>query len=206
MDVTDVLRDRMQRTGRAAADGHASRSLLHVALSRRCCSRRGGLLVDAADAPRDGHDDHARRRRRRPAQRRDDRDRRPAGPGADAAGRAPKREAGPAAGGEDAGDDGAAAERASRRRPTPRRRSSRRPTRRAAGRRRAGAEARPGSAVAETGARGQGFGLSTGGGAGIRVDARRRGDFCCPDYLVDDGRAHPPATGTSSQSVGRHAS
>lgn len=46
-----------------------------------------------------------------------------------------------------------------------------------------GAEAGFGSAVAETGARGQGFGLSTGGGAGSgsRLDV---GDFCCPDYLV----------------------
>jgi TonB family protein len=40
-----------------------------------------------------------------------------------------------------------------------------------------------GSAVAVTGARGQGFGLSTGGGPGVgaQLDV---GDFCCPDYLV----------------------
>jgi TonB family protein len=40
-----------------------------------------------------------------------------------------------------------------------------------------------GSAVAETGARGQGFGLSTGGGvgSGSRLDVA---DFCCPDYLL----------------------
>jgi protein TonB len=46
-----------------------------------------------------------------------------------------------------------------------------------------GAEVRPGNAVADTGARGQGFGLSTGGGAGSgsRLDVA---DFCCPDYLV----------------------
>ena len=46
-----------------------------------------------------------------------------------------------------------------------------------------GAEARPGSAIAETGARGQGFGLSTGGGqgAGSRLDVA---DFCCPDYII----------------------
>jgi protein TonB len=46
-----------------------------------------------------------------------------------------------------------------------------------------GAETRPGNAVAETGARGQGFGLSTGGGrgAGARLDVS---DFCCPDYIV----------------------
>ena len=41
----------------------------------------------------------------------------------------------------------------------------------------------PESAVADTGARGQGFGLSTGGGAGSGsyLDV---GNFCCPDYLV----------------------
>jgi TonB family protein len=46
-----------------------------------------------------------------------------------------------------------------------------------------GAETSPGTAVAETGARGQGFGLSSGGGAGSgsRLDVA---DFCCPDYLV----------------------
>ncbi len=46
-----------------------------------------------------------------------------------------------------------------------------------------GAETRAGSAVAETGARGQGFGLSSGGGqgSGSRLDVA---DFCCPDYLV----------------------
>ncbi len=46
-----------------------------------------------------------------------------------------------------------------------------------------GPETRSGSAIAETGARGQGFGLSTGGGpgSGSRLDV---GDFCCPDYLV----------------------
>ncbi|HWF83693.1 MAG TPA: TonB family protein [Vicinamibacterales bacterium] len=46
-----------------------------------------------------------------------------------------------------------------------------------------GAETKAGSAVAETGARGQGFGLSTGGGAGsgLTLDVA---NFCCPDYLV----------------------
>jgi protein TonB len=46
-----------------------------------------------------------------------------------------------------------------------------------------GAEVRTGSAVAETGARGEGFGLSTGGGpgSGSTLDVA---DFCCPDYLV----------------------
>jgi TonB family protein len=46
-----------------------------------------------------------------------------------------------------------------------------------------GKEVAAGSAVAETGARGQGFGLSTGGGAGTgsTIDAV---NFCCPDYIV----------------------
>lgn len=44
-----------------------------------------------------------------------------------------------------------------------------------------GAEARPGSAIAETGARGTGFGLSTGGGGtGGYLDVA---NFCCPEYL-----------------------
>ena len=46
-----------------------------------------------------------------------------------------------------------------------------------------GPETREGNAVAETGARGQGFGLSTGGGGGLgsSLDVQ---NFCCPDYLV----------------------
>ena len=46
-----------------------------------------------------------------------------------------------------------------------------------------GTEIRTGSAVAETGTRGQGFGLSTGGssGSGSTLDVA---DFCCPDYLM----------------------
>jgi protein TonB len=45
-----------------------------------------------------------------------------------------------------------------------------------------GPEIAAGSAVAETGARGQGFGLTSGGGpgAGATLDV---GDFCCPEYL-----------------------
>ena len=62
-------------------------------------------------------------------------------------------------------------------------RQSRRQTMRVGGRRRAVRETTAGSAVAETGARGQGFGLSTGGGggSGSRLDVA---DFCCPDYLI----------------------
>ena len=45
-----------------------------------------------------------------------------------------------------------------------------------------GPEPREGSARAETGARGQGFGLTTGGGGGTgaQLDVS---DFCCPDYV-----------------------
>ena len=41
-----------------------------------------------------------------------------------------------------------------------------------------------GSAIADTGLRGQGFGLSTGGGAGSGSSLEITGDFCCPDYLA----------------------
>lgn len=46
-----------------------------------------------------------------------------------------------------------------------------------------GKEVAAGSALADTGARGQGFGLSTGGGAGSGsyLDVA---NFCCPDYLT----------------------
>jgi TonB family protein len=45
-----------------------------------------------------------------------------------------------------------------------------------------GDELRTGGAVADTGARGQGFGLTTGGGTGVgaTIDV---GNFCCPDYI-----------------------
>ena len=46
-----------------------------------------------------------------------------------------------------------------------------------------GEEVRPGNAIADTGTRGLGFGLSTGGGpgSGSRLDVA---DFCCPDYIA----------------------
>ena len=45
-----------------------------------------------------------------------------------------------------------------------------------------GAEVRPGSTVAETGGKGQGFGLSAGGGGvGATLDVA---NFCCPEYLA----------------------
>ena len=65
-----------------------------------------------------------------------------------------------------------------------------------------GAETSNGNALAYTGARGQGFGLSTGGGAGTgsSLDVS---DFCCPDYIVtmiDRIRsAWQPNQGTSGQ-------
>lgn len=46
-----------------------------------------------------------------------------------------------------------------------------------------GAETSAGSSLAETGVRGQGFGLASGGGqgSGSRLDVA---DFCCPDYII----------------------
>jgi TonB family protein len=47
-----------------------------------------------------------------------------------------------------------------------------------------GFETREGTARVDTGARGQGFGLSSGGGGGdggVRLDV----NFCCPEYIVD---------------------
>lgn len=46
-----------------------------------------------------------------------------------------------------------------------------------------GSEIQQGTAVVDTGAKGLGFGLSSGGGSGTggTLDV---GDFCCPDYLV----------------------
>jgi TonB family protein len=41
-----------------------------------------------------------------------------------------------------------------------------------------------GSAIADTGVRGQGFGLSTGGGVGTGSSLEITGDFCCPEYLA----------------------
>jgi len=47
-----------------------------------------------------------------------------------------------------------------------------------------GAQTAAGSAAAFTGARGQGFGLSGGGGPGLGATLDV-GDFCCPQYLID---------------------
>ena len=47
-----------------------------------------------------------------------------------------------------------------------------------------GAEERPGNAVVETGARGLGFGLSNSGGPGTGSTLDVTGDFCCPDYVA----------------------
>ena len=45
-----------------------------------------------------------------------------------------------------------------------------------------GAETSAGSSIAETGARGQGFGLTTGGGGGTG-SALEVNNFCCPEYI-----------------------
>jgi TonB family protein len=47
-----------------------------------------------------------------------------------------------------------------------------------------GAEARAGTTRVETGAKGQGFGLSSGGGGGdgVKLDTT---NFCCPEYILD---------------------
>ena len=47
-----------------------------------------------------------------------------------------------------------------------------------------GAQTSAGSTAADTGVRGQGFGLSTGGGAGSGSSLEITGDFCCPEYLA----------------------
>jgi protein TonB len=47
-----------------------------------------------------------------------------------------------------------------------------------------GAQPAFGSAIADTGVRGQGFGLSTGGGVGTGSSLEITGDFCCPEYLA----------------------
>ena len=47
-----------------------------------------------------------------------------------------------------------------------------------------GAQPAFGSAIADTGVRGQGFGLSTGGGNGTGSSLEITGDFCCPEYIA----------------------
>jgi TonB family protein len=48
-----------------------------------------------------------------------------------------------------------------------------------------GFETQAGTAKADTGAKGQGFGLSTGGSGGDGGVRLGVSDFCCPEYLVD---------------------
>ena len=66
-----------------------------------------------------------------------------------------------------------------------------------------GAQASPGSTPVDTGIRGQGFGLSSSGGTGAGVRLDITGDFCCPAYLEAmkqqiernwDRRAEAPAS------------
>ena len=193
----------MQRAGRARSGwsaislaGARVRSLAFAAVRAAAAGS-----THARRAAEDGDDDLARRRRRRPAnggmtpiggrpvQARRRRTSRSAKPVRPPAAKAPEMTVPHAE--RDAGEG--------RRRRRP---SSRRPTRRAAGRRRAARKRGAGSAVAETGARGQGFGLSTGGGAGSgsTLDVA---DFCCPDYLVTDGRAHPAQLEPAARSCRR---
>jgi TonB family protein len=47
-----------------------------------------------------------------------------------------------------------------------------------------GAEVTPGSTPVDTGVRGMGFGLSTGGGPGSGSSLEISGEFCCPEYLA----------------------
>jgi TonB family protein len=47
-----------------------------------------------------------------------------------------------------------------------------------------GAQTSPGNSIAETGVRGQGFGLSTGGGPGTGSSLDIVGEFCCPGYVA----------------------
>ena len=47
-----------------------------------------------------------------------------------------------------------------------------------------GAQVTPGNSIAETGVRGQGFGLSTGGGPGTGSSLDITGEFCCPGYIA----------------------
>jgi TonB family protein len=67
-----------------------------------------------------------------------------------------------------------------------------------------GAQTSPGTAVADTRVRGQGFGLSTGGGPGTgsSLDVA---DFCCPDYIatmvVRIRQAWQQQQGTSGQTL-----
>ena len=48
-----------------------------------------------------------------------------------------------------------------------------------------GAASQPGTARVETGARGQGFGLSSSGGGGTGGSRLDTANFCCPEYIAD---------------------
>ena len=179
MDVTDVLRDRMGEPSGLQWMTAVSIAA-HVVVFAAFMLVPGALAVAPAQRTGECHDDHARRRRRRPAERRHDADERPAGAGRSASRRAARTS--PAAGGGDSADDGADARGAKRLsaasaavKQAPDEARGRTPTR--------GAQTSPGNAVAVTGARGEGFGLSSGGGPGVQgtLDV---GNFCCPDYLV----------------------
>ena len=104
--------------------------------------------------------------------------------------------AGASAGGEGAGDGRADQERAEEGRSEGRCAKdpqSRTPTK--------GAEIEQGSAVAETAGRGQGFGLSSGGGFGDRRLPRRR-EFLLSRVPGDDARSHQAELGLRQQGAG----
>ena len=184
MDVTDVLRDRMQQPAGLQLDGHRV-VLAHGALDRRSPVRAARDSWRTATKPRapsmtislggSGAD--------RPTERRPDSNRRTARAGPEAAGRQAEARSGASACRQGAGDDDAAGPA----RPT-KSKTALQPVKQAPDEARGrtpthGAEVVEGSAVAETGARGQGFGLSTGGapGSGATLDVA---DFCCPEYIV----------------------
>ena len=146
MDVTDVLRDRMQRAGRAPADGRRCRSLAHGALvAALIVSRRRPAVARRPRRRRRRDDDLARRRRHGPRERRHDADRRHARcrtttPPDDAK---PKPVRPPAAKAPEMTVPLPNAKPAKA--PPPPTRRSRRPTKRAAARRRTGGSRAPGA-------------------------------------------------------------
>ena len=197
MDVTDVLRDRMRRAGRASARWSSCRSPRTSCCSRRFMLAPGALAVGArtrsrasvmtitlgggGEGPQNGG---MTAMGGRPVQAETPPER----------AEAPKPVRPPAAA--DAGDDGARRPERSRRRPSPRRGE-------AGARRGARADA---DARARKRAPGSARRRDRRARAGVRaVDGRRRrrpartldvGDFCCPDYLDDDGRRASAANWT----------
>ena len=198
VDVTDVLRDRTQRAGRARSDGRRCRCALHARARGGSAPRAGALArLPPSKAPKSvmtislgGGGDGPEYGGMTPIGGRagaDDRRRAPS-----AGSRSARRPRG-------AGDDRADADQQGRDAgqvdPAPRR----------AG---AGRGARPDADAWRRSTRRQRHRRNRRARPGIRaVDRRRRRardrrstsrDFCCPDYLVADDRAESGATGTSA--------